>query len=55
MKQISLKCGKGSCEYYDTHNHKSKCSKYSDRRICSLSNKQRRKSANHSRRQQVLN
>jgi len=52
--KVSSKCGKGNCEYYDIHNHRSKCSKYSDRRLCPLSNKQRRKSANHSRKQQIL-
>ena len=50
IRKISTRCGKGSCEFYDKHNNDSKCSKYPDRRLCSISNKQRRKSANTSKR-----
>lgn len=51
-KEISSRCGKNknSCEFYNENNHTSKCSMYLDRRLCSKSNKQRRKSANYSRR-----
>lgn len=50
MKAKSTSCGKGGCPHYDNENHVSKCKIYNDRSECSISNKQRRKSANHSKR-----
>ena len=52
MKAKSKRCGRGSCKYYEPSNNISKCELFSDRSQCSISNKQRRKSANHSRRYQ---
>ena len=53
-KIISSRCGKGICQFYDKNNHVSKCSKYSDRKECSLSNKNRRKVANKSRKDNLI-
>jgi hypothetical protein len=48
--KVSMRCGKGSCEFYNKHDKISGCKKFDDRRKCSTSNKQRRKAANNSRR-----
>lgn len=53
--KISAKCGKGGCPFYDKHNQLSKCSIYSNRQECTLSNRHRRKNANHNRRRNELN
>lgn len=48
-KQISARCGKGTCEFYDKHNKISGCKKFEDRKDCPLSMEQRRKTTNKSR------
>ena len=52
MKIKSPRCGKGCCEFYDKNNHESKCNKFTNRNLCPISNKQRRKAANHSRKEE---
>jgi hypothetical protein len=46
---ISMRCGKGSCEFYNPHNKISGCKIFDDRRKCSISMKQRRKSKGKSK------
>ena len=54
--KISMRCGKGeACEFYDKNNKVSGCKKFDDRRKCSLSMKQRRKSKNKSKRNTKIN
>ena len=48
MREASIRCGKGICHYYDS-TYQSNCSKHTDRRLCSYSNKQRRKAKYHSK------
>ncbi len=48
MKEISIRCGKGNCEYYDKDS-KSKCSLLPDRHMCAHSIEQRRKAKSHSK------
>lgn len=48
-KQISKRCGRGTCEFYDKHNKISGCKKFDDRKECSLSMRQRKKVATKSR------
>lgn len=52
---ISMRCGKGSCEFYNKHNKVSGCHKFDDRRNCSLSMNQRRKVKNKSKNRDSLN
>jgi hypothetical protein len=49
LLQVSTRCGKGSCEFYDK-NKPSACSMFEDRRLCALSLKQRKKVASTSKR-----
>lgn len=49
MKEKSIRCGRIICEKYDSKSP-SMCSIYVDRAQCSISNKQRRKNRNHSKR-----
>ena len=56
LDKISMRCGKGnSCEFYDKHNKVSGCKIFDDRRKCSISMKQRRKSKNKSKRNSSIN
>jgi hypothetical protein len=51
MKNISKRCGKISCvNYYPKAVTGSCCRYFSDRTLCSVSMKQRRKNKNHSKR-----
>ena len=52
---ISMRCGKSSCEFYNKHNKVSGCHKFDDRRNCSLSMKQRRKAKNKSKKRDSVN
>lgn len=52
---ISSRCGRGICEYYDATNQISKCSKYADRKLCSLSMKRRRRNKYKSSHMPVIN
>lgn len=47
--KVSSRCGKSTCEFYEVYNAKSHCEIYDDRNKCSLSLKQRKKTANKSR------
>jgi len=47
--KISKRCSKENCIFYDKLNKVSGCSKFNDRRKCSVSIKQRKKVADHSR------
>jgi hypothetical protein len=47
--KVSSKCGKDNCEFWDSKSQ-SKCNIYNDRRLCSISMKQRRNTAHRSRR-----
>jgi hypothetical protein len=49
-EKMSTRCGKLICPNYDPKNKVSKCKIYTDRRLCAESTKQRKKQANHSRR-----
>lgn len=51
----SMRCGKGSCEFYNKHNKASACHKFDDRRNCSLSIKQRTKVIDKSRKRDSAN
>lgn len=55
MENISMRCGKGSCEFYNKHDKISGCNNFDDRRKCQLSMSQRRKSANKSRSKDSIN
>ena len=48
-KQASTRCGKGNCPYRDPLNDISKCSLYTDRKLCSKSMKQRKRTAANAR------
>ena len=48
MKEISTRCGKGVCIWYDKTSP-SKCYMYSDRKLCSISNRQLRKAKYNSK------
>jgi len=37
MNSISLRCGKGNCEFYNKHNKTSGCNLYDDRIECEIS------------------
>ena len=52
---VSMRCGKSSCEFYNKHNKVSGCHKFDDRRNCSLSMKQRRKVKNKSKKRDSVN
>jgi hypothetical protein len=52
---ISMRCGKSSCEFHNKHNKVSGCHKFDDRRNCSLSMKQRRKTKNKSKNRDSVN
>ena len=52
---VSMRCGKSSCEFYNKHNKVSGCHKFDDRRNCSLSMKQRRKAKNKSKKRDSIN
>jgi hypothetical protein len=52
---ISMRCGKSSCEFYNKHNKVSGCHKFDDRRNCSLSMKQRKKAKNKSKKRDSVN
>lgn len=52
---VSMRCGKSSCEFYNKHNKVSGCHKFDDRRNCSLSMKQRRKAKNKSKKRDSVN
>ena len=53
--QISKRCGKSTCEFYNKHNSVSGCNKFEDRKECSISMKQRRKAKNKSKRNNSIN
>lgn len=48
MQEISIRCGKGSCEFYDKDS-KSKCSLVPDRHMCAASMEQHKKAKHHSK------
>jgi hypothetical protein len=47
---VSMRCGKSGCEFYNKHNKLSGCYNFDDRRDCSISMKQRRKAKSKSKR-----
>lgn len=49
--RVSQRCDYAMCKYYEMRNE-NRCSMYTDRRRCSLSMKKRKKTADHSRRNQ---
>ena len=53
--KVSKRCGKGSCEFYNKHNKISGCKCFEDRRECSKSIKQRKQSANTSKKKPSVN
>lgn len=53
--KVSKRCGKGSCEFYNKHNKISGCKHFEDRRECSKSIKQRKQSANTSKKKPSVN
>ena len=56
MKPKSKRCGiVDTCPHGDRKNTISGCTKFSDRNLCSKSNKQRRRAANHARRRADIN
>jgi len=52
---VSMRCGKSVCEFYNKHNKVSGCHKFDDRRKCSLSMKQRRKAKNKAKKRDRTN
>lgn len=53
--KISARCGKGTCKYYNKQNKISGCYHFDDRRKCSKSLKQRKQSANTSKKKSDIN
>lgn len=53
--KISKRCGKGGCYFYNKHDPVSGCNTFKDRRKCSKSMQQRKKSANTSRKNPSIN